>query len=198
MTTVNGWLNRAVSKDETRYSLNQVWRDKEESVATDGHRLHIYKELNRIENPVNKNKLGDDYDYPDYKQVIPVTNSSDKVMMPVTKELVTLLNTLLKTCKKSDQSVDIAVSEDRLTISYLDGFLSWSFGITVDSSFIEVRETRLNLKYFIDALLEPETKHTIAHHTLYIPNGTSVTGTAIVIQPTDRTTAILMPVKRKV
>lgn len=37
------WVNKAVSKEETRYYLNGVYFGKDEVAATDGHRCHTFK-----------------------------------------------------------------------------------------------------------------------------------------------------------
>lgn len=61
------FVSLAVSKDEARTNLRSPYRDVEHTVATDGHRMHIRKEL-KIDAPV---PLPDGETFPHWQTVIP-------------------------------------------------------------------------------------------------------------------------------
>lgn len=70
------YIELAKSKDQTRYNLTSVYRDKNHLVATDGHRLHMSNGLPDAK-PHFLNGL--DAEFPDYTQILPKTKEAGKV-----------------------------------------------------------------------------------------------------------------------
>ena len=75
MKDLNTFINRACSKDKTRYNLLHAYRDIDCLVATDGHRMH-YIEQPKIERAFSlSHEIG--IEYPDYRQCIPDVSSGE-------------------------------------------------------------------------------------------------------------------------
>lgn len=62
------FIKLAISREETRSNLCEIYRDETEIVATDGHRLHWINGLPEVQPHFLS---GLDAEYPDWKQVLP-------------------------------------------------------------------------------------------------------------------------------
>lgn len=70
------YIELAKSKDETRFNLCAVYRDKNHLVATDGHRLHM---SNGLPDATPGYLNGLDAQFPDYAQILPKTKEAGEV-----------------------------------------------------------------------------------------------------------------------
>jgi DNA polymerase III sliding clamp (beta) subunit (PCNA family) len=77
------FVTLATSKDDTRYNMTQVYRDKTELVGTDGHRLHYVDNLPPVEKPHFLSGL--DAPFPEWRQVIPPA-TEQKFTIVLTRE----------------------------------------------------------------------------------------------------------------
>ena len=77
------WVGKAKSKEQTRYYLTEMYADKDNIVATDGHRLHLTPNNQGYDGYIdNKGNVIDiDGNYPDYKKVIPEKTHCDVLDM---------------------------------------------------------------------------------------------------------------------
>lgn len=151
------YIELAKSKDESRYNLTSVYRDKNHLVATDGHRLHMSNGL-----PDAKPHFldGTDATFPDYEQVLPKTppmgrieyvhiGNNGKRILNTLKQLAKLVSNYDKAhvgikliCEK-EKPVKIGFKHPELTFEH------------VIESFVyngPSLEMGLNLNYLIDAL----------------------------------------------
>ena len=77
------WVGKAKGKEQTRYYLTEMYADKENIVATDGHRVHITPNKQGYKGYIdNKGNVIDiNGTYPEYKRIIPKKTHSDVLDM---------------------------------------------------------------------------------------------------------------------
>jgi len=73
------WVGKAKGKEQTRYYLTEMYADKENIVATDGHRVHITPNKQGYKGYIDKkgNVIDINGTYPEYKRIIPEKTHSD-------------------------------------------------------------------------------------------------------------------------
>jgi len=154
------FIQRAKSKDETRFNLCSVFRDTDTVVATDGHRLHFHN-VETIETPFFIESIGcsDIKTYPDYKRVLPTTSPQASYSLIVNRDTTKLLKLALPLCKHFDRSMPCLFSfgKDGIILSNIPKS-KVQFMITLPCEHVAGIETslvcQLNLQYFIDGLLD--------------------------------------------
>ena len=73
------WVGKAKGKEQNRYYLTEMYADKENIVATDGHRVHITPNKQGYKGYIDKkgNVIDINGTYPEYKRIIPKKTHSD-------------------------------------------------------------------------------------------------------------------------
>lgn len=185
------YLELATSKDETRYNLCAVWRDKTELVATDGHRLHLQRGLPEM-TPHYINGL--DAIFPDWRQVYPKTDTVSEAIIRVDSAIVKKLkafNNMLKSLTDKDCKIDITFDENCMSIKTC-GDIVTHWGSICKS---EIRKGKsftisLNGNYFFDALsLAPK------HGEFYTIEYRSELSPVIIKRSLANEEALIMPMK---
>ena len=77
------WVGKAKGKEQTRYYLTEMYADKDNIVATDGHRLHLTPNNQGYDGYIDNkgNSIIIDGTYPEYKKVMPEKTHSDVLDM---------------------------------------------------------------------------------------------------------------------
>jgi hypothetical protein len=156
------YVERAISKDETRSNMCRVYRDKKHLVATDGHRIHFANGLPELE----KGHYLDGYDgaFPSWDQVMPTGPVIAKVDLAISKDEVRKLKAVINfafkvlndrniTCKfRFEKNQLLVTAQDKqcnLCTIALD--FRYESNIPLDKPI----ELALNAQYFLDAT-EPQ------------------------------------------
>jgi DNA polymerase III sliding clamp (beta) subunit (PCNA family) len=155
------YVQKAVSKDKTRYGIQEVYRDKNRLVATDGHRLHW---VNGLPDAEPHYLSGLDAQFPDYNQVIP-TEVKGELSFTCHKSTLNEIAALRDFCKKAfgDKSAACKLITEnealslKLTSSNYNGEVSLAIPIADKSGIIP--EIGFSLNYFVDCLVSPKTKY---------------------------------------
>lgn len=150
----------ACSKDESRYNLNQVYRDTESFVATDGHRLHYVNGQLKLDKGFFPD--GCDGEFPDYKQVFP---SSDAIgECELSQSDYENMKALLSTVKFSDKkgcSVLLHLTKEGSSIKFLNS--PFSLELKLDCVYTgEEFKAVINLQYMVEAMTKPSKFLSIA------------------------------------
>lgn len=184
------YLKRAISKDDTRFNLQGIYRGKDRAYATDGHRLH-YAELDSIETPfwlLNPMSCGID-SFPDCSRVFPNVDPLLTVMTHATKkDILKNLKNVLTIAKDYSKHTPLALftfSAEKIVIQSYDTDISWEYTINCNNTVNVISEITipLNLQYFIDGLYEGHNVIEIYPHTHPI------------IIKTEAGNAVIMPCK---
>lgn len=153
------YVTIAASKDKTRPSLNGVYRDTAEFVATDGCRLHWSNGLPVIEKGSYLD--GRTSEFPAWRQVLPTGTAKAAREIVLSQENLKALKAMLPFVKHIDPSwlaVNLNFQADKLEISLADCSNSnaskMSHEITIGEN-TSTFSVRLNLSYFIDAIEMP-------------------------------------------
>ena len=143
----------AVSKEESRYNLCAIYRDKTELVATDGHRLHLQRGLPES-TPHYINGL--DANFPDWREVYPKTDIVSEAVIRVDSAIVKKLkafNGMLKSLTDKNCKIDITFDQNCMSIK-TGGDIVTHWGSICKN---EIRKgqsftIKLNGNYFLDAV----------------------------------------------
>lgn len=185
------FLELATSKDETRYNLCAIYRDKTELVATDGHRLHLQRGLPEM-TPHFINGL--DALFPDWRQVYPKTDAVSiaviRIDSAIVKKLKTL-NNMLKTLNDKFCAIDITFDKDSMSIKTRGNIVShWANVCQSEISKGESFTITLNGNYFLDALsLAPK------HGEFYTVEYRGELSPVIIKRSLANEEALIMPMK---
>lgn len=156
MTTENSmkFVELAVSKDQTRYNLCGMYRDKKHLVGTDGHRIHFANGLPEIETGHYLN--GIDAQFPDWNQVLPKVEPVSVFILKLDKDVINFLSGV--------KVMDKDTKAQRISLELADGGLlrfHYSGQLGVMSAFyshtvFEVSgptfEVGFNVHYLLDVL----------------------------------------------
>lgn len=147
------FVELAVSKDESRYNICAIYRDKTELVATDGHRLHLQRGLPES-TPHYINGL--DANFPDWQEVYPKTEAVSLAVIKVDSGMVKQLkafNNMLKSLTDKFCAIDITFDKDVMSIKTRGNIVShWGNICGSEISKGESFTIKLNGNYFLDAL----------------------------------------------
>jgi len=89
------YIKLATSKDKTRFNFNQVYRDLNKIVATDGHRMHWINGQEEIAKGFYLD--GQDHGpFPDYSQVFPKADPASLLSVVLTTDFVKKAKAMLK------------------------------------------------------------------------------------------------------
>lgn len=150
------FLERALSKDETKAYMTCVYRDKNHLVATDGHRLHV---CNGLPDATPGYLDGRVESFPCWQQVVPAS-SVPAFGLKDLKEFCRLVDKLVGLAKlaSSDAPIFIDVSEPTVTLRVdekgSDGS-HYSAAIDITRYCYDIRGPRsvkLNGSYLFDAV----------------------------------------------
>lgn len=147
------FVELAVSKDENRYNICSIYRDKTELVATDGHRLHLQRGLPEL-TPHYIDGL--DANFPDWQEVYPKTDTVSEAVIRVDSAIVKKLkafNGMLKSL--TDKNCKIEITFDQNCMSIKTGGAIVIYWVNICKS--EIRKGKsftisLDGNYFFDAL----------------------------------------------
>jgi hypothetical protein len=127
------WVIKARSTEESRYGLQFITAKDGEIIATDGHRLHIYKTEMVIKNgnyeviSSNKNEIIleaiKDIEYPKWEDVFPKDEPTKIIEIKCYSKKVSEAYTSLVRCLPIENTVNLKYFEDLLCISNKVTFL---------------------------------------------------------------------------
>ena len=144
LPTPTEYTERAVSLDHGRYNLNATYREEDRLIGCDGHRLHLVRNLPKVEKPHFSN--GQDAEFPNYRTVM--LKEEDRFLMAelvFSRKQLTQLKALVKLCPDRNCGVTVTLNRkaQSLTISQ------------VDPTSTDMREVQLVWTY---------THHSTGHH----------------------------------
>jgi DNA polymerase III sliding clamp (beta) subunit (PCNA family) len=185
------FVELAVSKDESRYNLCSIYRDKTELVATDGHRLHLQRGLPEL-TPHFINGL--DAQFPEWQQIYPKNDAVSiaviRVNSAVVKQLKTF-NNMLKTLTDKFCAIDLTFDNMAMSIKTRGNIVShWTNICGSEISKGESFTITLNGNYFLDALsLAPK------HGEFYTIEYRGEFSPLIIKRSLANEEAVIMPIK---
>lgn len=196
------WLELAVSKDESRFNLNHVFRDKNALVATDGHRLHYSNGLADADRCYVDGVSEDERAvYPDYTRVLPKdSDKTHEIEVDVSKCLLRDLKRIVTLIKSYDKGCCVKLLFDKsgCTMSYetyQESQFTFSLKLSESRNESDKIAVGVNLSYLVDALSSCE----LSRHTHVVPATLTLHGTLRPIIVTEEQhperKAIIMPMK---
>ena len=159
------YVNLAISKDKFKPNLNDVYRDKESLVATDGHRIHWTNGLPPIEQGYYIS--GGDSQFPEWQLALPQNIYSLSIYF--SKNHYKDLTARLKLLDKK-QIVKISFNIDKKLIITSNQF-KYELDILVGIPPIDITFS-INLAYLLSALT-PQKNEIMGGFDLYFDNPTT-------------------------
>ena len=156
MATISAfdYVSVAVSTDEGRYNMTAAYREKDRLVGTDGHRLHMVSGL--AMQSEGSFVDGRDASFPNYEAVFP-KNPKDLASVTFTKKQISHLNKLVKLFNDRNCGTDFTFKDGALILTAKEASTeahgAWVTTMTFDCVTKGEWSVRLNLRYFVEALI---------------------------------------------
>ena len=156
------FVSIAKSTDKTRPNLCDIYRDRYQFVASDGHRLHISTPQTEA---VPSYVTGLDAEFPDYKQIMPKDPIVKGIAIMLDSGHIATLKGLLKLAESLDKkcpSVKMIITKKTITFKLEAVRIKVSASVELNCfSPMDVPESNytINLKYLMDVLV-PASKIT--------------------------------------
>jgi len=185
MINFTEYCNRAVSTDKGRYNLISAFRETNRLCGTDGHRLHLAKDLPTATPHYLNSDLTID-SAPCIDAVLPKSLTAVASFRFSKKEIARLkkLASLIPAGQEASILFTFAANNN-LRINFTTPELSFEFNFVCDV--FEPYTVKINLEYFIDALI-------VDHDQVFNAYSLIEKGTPIAIT-CDTLMAIIMPLR---
>jgi len=186
------FINKAVSKDVTRYNLTSAYYGKEMLVATDGHRMHFRKHLTPSDKAYHLDPTIQ-ADYPDCEMVI-----NQLCTKEVCKQDLALSDSELKELRaiaaligrKAEVFTQLTVTKDLLSLEVKHGGINLTWNKELSGLGAEFSGW-YNIRYLIEALDYTIDRFKTAQLSIYYYGDLK----PLKIEHIDTCSAIVMPVR---